>query len=576
MVPVAALYRVSTAKQLKKGEEDSIPLQAEVIREFVAKHPDWELVAEYAEEGVSAFKYGKDNRDVLRSVLADALAGKFRVLLVFKADRLSRKSLEYPLVLWQLQVAGVEVIAVADAPGGKKLELRDQYDKLLRFVEGWQSETESVNTRIRVSHVMRQMAKQGKWTGGRPPYGFRLSESRKGLPLEINEEEAVVIREMCRLYLEEGMGSKRIAAVLNERGVRTREGKLWTDSSVRRVLQNPIICGLPAYDRTKPGNTPTSRVRIKGYTDLNNFIIPRDSEGNPAPIPEYSIVSLETWQRLIMKMRGNDPNRGSGEGAVERLSPAARAMSSGALLTGFLVCGHCGRGFISSGNNYMKRNGKVYPYRRRVYRCATHARIGGGEKLCNGQGSYSQKKIDRIFLQELENFLSGLEPEELLKYVERKQVDYLADMSGRIRAVEAELRRNKRIYDAWVKRLESYFADPSSSLYSEQLLAEKVKEYGRAVEALERELEELKEQARAEEHRRGQLLEFSRHAPEWFKLFMEAPVPLKKRMLAQIISKVVLYRDKIEIHYCVDLAEFLGRRKKQVEEKFELKVLARF
>ncbi|WP_051276515.1 recombinase family protein [Desulfovirgula thermocuniculi] len=576
MIPVAALYRVSTARQVKKEEEDSIPLQAKAIREFVASHPDWELVAEYAEEGVSAFKYSKDDRDVLRSVIADALSGKFKILLVFKSDRLSRKSLEYPLVLWQLQVAGVEVISVADAPGGKKLELKDQYDKLLRFIEGWQSETESVNTRIRVSHVMRQMAEQGKWTGGRPPYGFRLSDSKKGLPLEIDEREAAVLREMCRLYLEEGLGSKRIATILNERGLRTREGKLWSDSSVRRVLQNPIICGLPAYNRTKPGNTPTSRVRIRGYTDLDNFIIPRDAEGNPAPVPEYVIIPLEVWRRLIAKMQENDPNRDKKKDIVH-LSPSARALESGALLTGFLVCGHCGRGFISSGCNQMKRRGKVYPYRRRVYRCVTHARVGGGEKLCNGQGSYSQKKVDAVFLEELRNFLSGINAGELLKYVERRRADYLADISTKIKALEAELKKNKRVYEAWVKRLDEYFADPASSLYTEELLAGKVREYKEIIDSLEEELGELRKQARTEDSRKEQLLEFSRRAPEWLNLFMEAPVPVKKRMLAQIISKVVLYRDKMEIHYCVDLAEFLGRnRTVEEEERFELRVLARF
>ncbi|MBE3586271.1 MAG: recombinase family protein [Thermoanaerobacter sp.] len=570
-IPVASLYRVSTAKQLKNNEEDSIPLQANVIREFVAQHPEWELVKEYAEEGVSAFKYSKDDRDILQNVLADALMGKFKILLVFKADRLSRKSLEYPIVLWQFHRAGVEVIAVADVPGGKKLELKDQYDKLLRFIEGWQSETESVNTRIRVSHVMRQKAKQGCWTGGRPPYGFRLSESKKGLPLEVDQEEAAVIKEMCRLYLEEGLGSKRIAAALNEQGYRTREGRLWTDTRVRQVLQNPIICGLPAYDRTKPGNTPTSRVRIKGYTDLNNFIIPRDQNGNPKPIPEYSIVSLETWQRLIRKMQENCTSKTQKGG-----TPNPRAMSSSALLTGFLVCGYCGRSFISSGHNWRKRNGKVYPCKKRVYRCVTHARVGGGDKLCEGQSSYSQKKIDKIFLQELENFLTGLNCEDLLQYVEQKQMDYLAEATNRVKALEKELSKNRKIYNAWVRRLDDYFADPDGSLYSEQLLAEKVNEYGRMVESLEKELEEVKSQARVEKHRRSQLMEFSMRAPHWFKLFMEAPVETKKRMLAQIISKVVLYRDKIEIHYNVDLAEFLGREEKLEQERFELKVLATF
>ncbi len=563
-VPVAALYRVSTLKQVKQDEQDSIPVQAGIIRNFVAQHPDWELVREYREEGVSAFKLSKDNRDIIQQVLADALNGVFKVLLVFKTDRLSRNSFEYPLLLWQFHQAGVDVIAVAD--GGKVLCVDDQMDKLIRFIEGWQAETESRNTSIRVSHAMRELAKKGHWSGGRPPYGFRLSNKKDGLPLVIDEHEANVLREMVRLYLEEGLGSKRIATYLNEKGYRTREGKYWRDNRVRDVLQNPIIAGLPAFDRTKPGSTPSSRIRIRAYNDLSKFIIPRDENGNPKPIPEYEIIPLDTWSKLMQKMKQNKPAAGE---------HSARAMSSTALLTGFLKCGYCGRGFISSGSNKTYARGKVYNTPRRYYRCTTHARIGGGNKLCEGQGSYSQKKVDTVFLRELETFLSELNPDELAKYIEAKQIDYLAEVSGRIKSLEIELKKARKVYAAWVQRLDDYFASPETSPYSEELLAGKVKEYQEMISRLKAELDNLKSEAKVEREKKFNLMEFSRRAPEWLELFKEAPVETKKQMLSQIIERVILYRDRLEIYYNVDLSDFLGTEKEAAPE-IRLKVLSGF
>lgn len=41
-------------------------------------------------------------------------------------------------------------------------------DKFVRFLEGWQAETESKNTSLRVSEAMQQLAKQGKWSVGGP------------------------------------------------------------------------------------------------------------------------------------------------------------------------------------------------------------------------------------------------------------------------------------------------------------------------------------------------------------------------------------------------------------------------
>lgn len=553
MPSVAVLYRVSTKKQAKKQRrllenDDSLPVQAAVVREFVARHPDWTVVKEYVEE-ISAFKFSKDDRDIIQQVIRDAMNGVFDILLVFKSDRLSRRAFEYPMILWTLQQSGVTVISVAD--GGKVLNMKDQPEKLMRFVEGWQSETESINTSIRVKEAMQKLAEKGVWSGGRPPYGFRLSERRTGPALEIHEPEATVIKEMVRLYLEEGFGSKRIAAVLNEKGVRTREGRLWTDTRVRQILQNPIIAGLPAYGRTRPGNTPKSRVRkAKGcWTDLSSYIIPRDENGNPKPVPEYQIVPLETWLRLVEKMK----QMNSGGAAVR-----AGAAPSTALLTGFLVCGHCGRTFKSS-SGLCRPNRNGVRKRRRVYKCVTHDQVGGGNKICSGQGSYVQHKIDDVFLKELETFLKRVDPEDLLRYVETKESRAAVEASMLRKTLEAEARKTRRVLEAWTKRLEDYFAAPENSLYSEDYLAARVKEARDKLNRLEAELLNLNQQIAARARRRTDLAAFARRAAEWWDVFLGAPVEVKKRMLSQIIEKVVVYRDRIEIHYCIDLREFIAR-----------------
>ncbi|SMB97165.1 Site-specific DNA recombinase [Thermanaeromonas toyohensis ToBE] len=559
----AALYRVSTKKQVK-AEEDSIPVQQHLLREYAAER-GWELVAEYIEPGVSAYKLSSLERDILQDALRDAEAGKYDVLLIFKADRLSRNSFEYPMVLWRLHQAGVEVIAVADAPGGRKLNVDDQMEKLLRFIEGWQAETESKNTSIRVSQAMLDLARQGKWSGGRPPYGFRLSSSKNGLPLEIDPKEAEVLKEMVRLYLEEGVGSKKIARILNNRGIRTREGKLWRDERVRDVLQNPIIAGLPAYNRTRPGNTPTSRCRVRDRYDLNNpeIIIPRDENGNPKPVKEYVIIPLETWLKVMQKMKASAQNQ----------EPDARALDSPALLTGFLKCGYCGRGFISSKKNRAKvsrPNGKTYVYERACYRCITHARIG--KEFCPGQGSYSQKKIDSIFLSELRTFLSSLDLGNLEKYIDSRQQFTVMRLQKQISQLEAELEKANRRLKNWVERLNQYFADPARSLYSEELMAGEIKRAQEEIALLEKQIAEAKAELNACTYEREKLQQFARMAPRWFEIFVEAPVPVQKRMLAQIIDKVTLWKDRLEISYRVDLTQFARTTGEEGHGTVELRV----
>lgn len=57
MVRVYTLYRVSTVGQV---DHDDIPMQRIACREFVDSQPDWEIVKELYEKGVSGYKVKTD------------------------------------------------------------------------------------------------------------------------------------------------------------------------------------------------------------------------------------------------------------------------------------------------------------------------------------------------------------------------------------------------------------------------------------------------------------------------------------------------------------------------------------
>jgi site-specific DNA recombinase len=192
----AALLRVSTARQAAKHrtDEETLPVQREAVRRFAAAH-GWALVREFAEEGVSAWKNRSEDRPVLQELLETGQRHEFDVLIVFKADRLSRQSLEYPMVLHTLRRFGIATWTVVDDGSGRELTVDTPIERLMRFIEGFQAESESANTSVRVLATMKRMAEQGRWTGGPAPYGFRAASLRGGdaLPLVIDEHEAAVV-----------------------------------------------------------------------------------------------------------------------------------------------------------------------------------------------------------------------------------------------------------------------------------------------------------------------------------------------------------------------------------------------
>ena len=92
--PRVALYaRVSTVNH---GQDSG--LQLEELRQVAAQR-GWTVAKEYVDNGVSG---SKTSRPALDQMLADAQAGRFDVLVVWKLDRLAR-SLQHLLgVLDQL------------------------------------------------------------------------------------------------------------------------------------------------------------------------------------------------------------------------------------------------------------------------------------------------------------------------------------------------------------------------------------------------------------------------------------------------------------------------------------------
>ena len=92
-----------------------------------------------------------------------------------------------------------------------------------------------------------------KSSAGRPTATRSAPRNR----LELVDDEAVVVRYIYRLYLQEGLGIRLIARRLNEEGLRTRRNRPWSMVSIRDILRNRAYLG--TYQRLGvrvPGTHP--------------------------------------------------------------------------------------------------------------------------------------------------------------------------------------------------------------------------------------------------------------------------------------------------------------------------------
>ena len=242
MKRVYCLYRVSTKGQVDK---DDIPMQRLKCNEF-AKAQGWSIIKEFSEKGVSGFKVSSEDRDAVQDIKAAALRKEFDVLLVFMFDRLGRKEDETPFVVEWFVKQGIEVWSTQE--GEQRFE--NHVDKLMNYIRFWQASGESIKTSLRIKTRLQQLVKEGAFTGGNILYGYKMvktgetnKKGREVHKLEIEPNEAEIVKLMFEKTIKEGMGSHRLATFLNERGVRTHQGNEFRSNTVNRILRNKSYCG---------------------------------------------------------------------------------------------------------------------------------------------------------------------------------------------------------------------------------------------------------------------------------------------------------------------------------------------
>jgi site-specific DNA recombinase len=100
-----------------------------------------------------------------------------------------------------------------------------------------QWEREEITERVNASVLIR--AKLGKTINGKAPYGYEWKDRK----LVIVPEEAAVRRKAYELFLQHRRKG-HVAQHLNTAGYRTRQGFIWRDTTILRVLEEPSAKGV--------------------------------------------------------------------------------------------------------------------------------------------------------------------------------------------------------------------------------------------------------------------------------------------------------------------------------------------
>ncbi len=268
---IAAYCRVSTDKE---DQLNSLEAQKAFFAEYTTRTGDT-LIRLYADEGISGTKI-KNRKEFLR-MMSDAEHGLFDMVVVKDISRFARNTVDLLQNVRKLKSLGIEtqfLTANMTSMGNSEFVLT---------IFGALAQEESANTSKRVKFGKKMNAEKGRVPN--IVYGYNKTIGDY-FNLEINQEEAAIIRQIYQWYTKEGYGAAKISNKLNERGLKTKRNCRWSQNAVCRILTNELYTGKIINGKQEVADFLTSRRTDKDETDW--MVVER---------PDLRIIEPEVYEK---------------------------------------------------------------------------------------------------------------------------------------------------------------------------------------------------------------------------------------------------------------------------------------
>lgn len=285
---VVIYARVSTEHE---AQISALENQIDWYKPILAARPEWELVGQYIDEGITGTSAEK--RPQFMKMISDAMKRKFDLIITREVSRFARNTVDTLQYTRKLKEKGVEVFFIND-----NIKTMDGDGELRLTLMATFAQDESRKTSIRVKSGQQTSMENGVVYGT----GNILGYDRVGKEMVINPEQAKVVRMIFDWYLQ-GWGLVKIKNELELRRIPTSSGKdHWHPTVISHVLRNSFYCGIMTYHKEyTPDYLQQKKIKNRGAIPM--LQVPGTHE------PIVTVEEYERVQTIMESKRKTLPGR---------------------------------------------------------------------------------------------------------------------------------------------------------------------------------------------------------------------------------------------------------------------------
>ena len=315
-IPLRVTYYARVSSESDE-QLNSLGNQITYYEDLIKRNRNWIFVPGYIDEGLSGISTKK--RENFNRMIDEAAEDKFDLVITKEISRFARNTLDSIQFTRQLLGYGVGVFFQND-----NINTLDEDSELRLSIMSSiaQDELRKLSSRVKFGHA--QAIKDGVVLGNNRIFGYQKDNGR----LVIDEDEALMVRELFELYATGEYSMKQIETIFWNKGYRNSRGNRLSHTTMSNMISNPKYKGYYVGNKVKVIDMFTKKQK---FLPPEEWVMFKDESGEIVP----AIVSEELWEQANTVLRKRSDDVKSRQGICNHAN----------LLTGKLFCPNCGAAY---------------------------------------------------------------------------------------------------------------------------------------------------------------------------------------------------------------------------------------